>query len=403
MFIHLFKKNKIRIGTKNLLFPMIFCLLFYCNLAFAQVIGASQYVASAKNDVNYRAYTLAELPDTYYAGRAGCLQYAQSGTLNNQPYVVVFIGNHGNFRDDSGVVSQTERNAYYEGVMTRMAGVLTGLNRCVRVLVVETNSLGYFGYQNYNFFGANMSGTSYAYMPMSKGASAEFAITLSVQQNLKYKPAVRWYLHGQSAGAMNAARLVDMLNSGAAAAYSYKVPEAVVLESLPMSGDMAATCANAEPGSLVAGRIAKFYADADACKNLKLNANPRVLSANIVNWYLYAQNKKIYIMMGADDPVWKNNSITSGWTALGVYKNFLATIGVPVSACASSAYAFDASHERYIYNRDMWASCLGGKIEIRQFYYGNHGPIANSAITFPYPNNYHQYGSAEDHVRTWLY
>lgn len=368
------------------------------NAADGQV-GTSIFVARSDYDAFNQPYVIAEIPDaTYGTPEAGnCRAAYLNNTLKNMPYVVVFPGDTGNFGNtDPG---NAARNAHYQSVLTREAIRLANGGTCVRVVAVETSPAytGYAAYPQTGFIGANLSGSSNINWPMTKGASAIFNITRDIQGNAKYSGAPRWYLHGGSAGAMNVARMVDMLNDSVVSIYAYKIPEAVLLESLPISGDMSLTCANANTGSLVYAIVNRDYQNANACAYAAGNPsayNYKVLSGNIRNWYVGAKGKRVNVMMGADDLIWKSAYTSSGWTALGNYKNFIGAIGA--SGCVGSAYALDPSHVTTIYNADMWVDCDGGRIRIRQFQFGGHGPLYNSSV------GNHPYGSAEDHLRAWF-
>lgn len=390
-------------------------------------IGTSQYYSRLAADVNGKKYRIAELPLSWYAGRPNCAVAAGNGTLKSTPYVVSFVGGTGNFGNtDPG---NAVRNDYYQKKMMDTAASLSVNGNCIRVLSVETAFAAEGGYDNYisyfndGFFGATMSGSSQVYWPMSKGASAEFATTLAIQRDLNYSTAARWYLHGGSASAMHSARLLDMLNDGAVAAYAYKIPEATILESLPISGDMLAVCGNVNALSSADRIISSIYAGyetANTCSVVRGNPslyNYKVYGVGIRDWYVGAKGKSVYVMMGANDPLWKEtldktdpasggsiyyvSPTITGWAALGVYRNFLATIGVAESSCTNrSANVFDASHASYMYNAYQKADCgAGGRIRIRQYQHGGHGPIYNFAAgAIPAGER-----NAMDQMRVWLF
>lgn len=367
-------------------------------------IGTSQFYSRLAYDVNNRPYRIAEIPASWYSGRPACAGVA----LNNAPYVVSFVGGDGNFSNtDSG---NAARNGYYQGKMMAMANALSANGGCVRVVSIETPLVAdggynkYIAYPNYNFFGATMSGDAIVYNPMSRGASAEFAITLAMQRHTTYSSASRWYLHGGSGSAMHSARLLDMLNDGAVTAHAYRIPEATILESLPISGDMLEVCRNVTPLSDADKIISISYAGYDTANTCSLvRSNPllynyKVYTRAIRDWYVGTKSKSVYVMMGANDPLWKESlaktdpasggslyyvsPTRTGWASLGVYKHFLATIEVPESACTNrSAYVFDASHASYIYNTFQKADCgAGNRIKIRQYQHGGHGPLTNYTI-----------------------
>ncbi len=380
-------------------------------------IGASQFYSRLDYDVNNRPYRIAEIPASWYSTRPSCAGVA----LNNTPYVASFVGGSGNFGNtDAG---NATRNGYYQGKMMAMANALSANGGCVRVVSIETPLVAdggydnYVAYANYNFFGATMNGSPIVYDPMSRGASAEFAITLDMQRTGTYSAAVRWYLHGGSASAMHAARLLDMLNDGAVSAYAYKIPQATILESLPISGDMLEMCRNVNALSSADQIISKIYAGyetANTCSVVRANPtmyNYKVYGTGIRDWYVGAKAKSVHVMMGANDPLWKEtldktepnywyvSPTTAGWASLGVYRNFLATIGVAESTCTNrSPNVFDGSHASYMWNSDQKADCgAGGRINIRQYQHGAHGPLSN------YMYGTHPYGNAISHLRAWLW
>lgn len=368
-------------------------------------VGTSNFVATTTLDAFSQPFVIAEIPDRGYAGMISCSAAYNAGTLDQTPYIVVFPGDTGNFGNISP--ANSARNDYYSGVLTREAITLSNNGPCVRVVAVETRTAdspgggtpsytGYATYPYYGFGGANMSGSQEVSLPISNGATAEFAITLAIQRNPKYSRAPRWYLHGGSAGALRAARLIDMLNGSVVWTWGYKIPEATLLESLPVSGDMYKVCQNISRGSTVYGVIDREYRVADRCASVVANPGPynyKVLGSNMRDWYLNTWGKRIYVMAGADDLIWKGVASNPGWTALGNYKNFLATIGTNMAACSYSAYAFEPAFETRIYNADAWADCEGGRLRIKQYQYGGHGPLANSAV------GYHPYGTAESFLR----
>ncbi len=386
-------------------------------------IGTSQFYSRLAYDVNNRPYRIAEIPASWYSGRPACAGVA----LNNMPYVASIVGGGGNFGNtDSG---NATRNGYYQGKMMAMANALSANGGCVRVVSIEAplaadGGYGAFGaYPNYNFFGATMSGSYDVYLPISKGASADFAITLAMQRNATYSTASRWYLHGGSGSAMHSARLLDMLNDGAVAAYAYKVPQAAILESLPISGDMLEVCRNVNALSDADKIISTTYAGyetANTCSVVRANPslyNYKIYTPAIRDWYVGAKGKSVYVMMGANDPLWKESlaktdpaaggsvyyvsPTTTGWASLGLYRNFLATIGVAESSCTNrSTYVFDASHASYMYNTFQKADCgAGGRIKIRQYQHGGHGPLTNYTVgALPAGEK-----NPVDQLRAWLW
>lgn len=411
-------------------------LLPGAGMAAEGKIGASQFYSRLAYDVNNRPYRIAEIPASWYNSRPACAGVA----LNSTPYVASFVGGGGNFgnanidlvdQDPRPEVNTTNktRTDYYAGKMMAMANALSANGGCVRVVSIEAplvadGGYGAFGaYPNYNFFGATMSGSYDVYLPISKGASADFAISLAMQLNTTYSAAPRWYLHGGSGSAMHSARLLDMLNDGAVAAYTYKVPQATILESLPISGDMLEICRNVNPLSDADKIISTSYAGyetANTCSVVRANPslyNYRIYTAAIRDWYVGAKGKSVYVMMGANDPLWKEtlsktepaaggsvyyaSPTTTGWASLGLYRNFLATIGVAESSCTNrSTYVFDASHASYIYNTYQKADCgAGGRIKIRQYQHGGHGPLTNYTVgSLPAGEK-----NPIDQLRAWLW
>lgn len=360
-------------------------------------VGASIFEARTDHDAINQPYVIAEVPDAIYEtpGAGNCRAAYRNKPLNKMPYVVVFPGDTGNFGNTNP--DNASRNDYYQGVLTREAIRLANNGTCVRVVAVETSPTytGYVRYPRTGFDYANLSGDPDIYLPMTNGATAIFNITRHIQSNPKYSGAERWYLHGGSAGAMNVARMIDMLNDSVVSRYQYKIPEAVLLESLPISGDMYETCRKMDPASVGYAIVGREYGIPEACGFAANNPqayNYKVYSGNIKSWYLGTQGKRINIMMGADDLLWKGTNTAAGWTSLGVYKNFIDTIGV--SECIGSGY--QSSYETEIGNHDRWFDCESGKIRIRQFQSGGHGPLYNSST------GYHPYGTAEEHLRVWL-
>lgn len=412
-------------GTAHALaFVALACLVPMQAAASAQDktnrIGTSNYYWKVAYDANNLPYRIAEMPDEAYAPRRGCAGRAIAQT----PYIVSFIGASGHFGNVAA--TNADRNKYYEQKMTYMWDWLTYWN-CVRVVSIELptppdgvayNGAPYNSYVNYpfeTFSGAKLSGSQPVYWPMSKGAAAVAAITASLQKNASYgyAGASRWYLHGGSAGAMVSARLIDMLTPQAVQTTGYKLPEATILESLPISGNMYMMCANSNATSSANAIISAVYGNPSTCANVIANGpgflNYKVLSDNTVGFYVAGMGKRIHVMMGANDPLWKEDlSATAtnvaydsrkfGWSAQGTVNNYLETIGLrDINYCGTRFGSF-TTDPYWIYDSYAGAYCgPGGRVTFTQYQYGGHGPLSN----FIY--GYHPSGHAMQHLVGWVY
>jgi hypothetical protein len=304
--------------------------------------------------------------------------YGNCSNYNALPYVLVTPGAFGNFLTDP--TGQT--NFYLK--LTKMVYALAP--KCIRVIGIEAPDYSVFDYPGSIVLPADIVGADYwVNLPMRRASTYLRDVIRDVQGQGAFAYAPRWFLQGGSGSSMYSAKLLDSYrNSTDANASGFVFPIATILESLPSSGNLYKACRYSNDVAVVKQVANTIYRPifgyqanpttfVEACTNIVANPNSH-------NWnflagdglaYYTAQGKRIYVMNGANDDLYKNGTsyLADSWTMDQLLIDFSSV----TRKCAGQPF-YNSS---VIYDRNAFFNCdIGTYAGLYQG--GGHGPVASS-------------------------
>lgn len=338
--------------------------------------GTGLFALQQKTLSNNQVYYLATLsnPNAYYSH---CASYS---TL---PYVLVTPGAYGNF--DGNAAGQT---SYYVGKLEKMMYSLRP--KCIRVVSIEATGYSVFDFSGADVLPAEPSGTHEdVNRPIRRAASYLREVIRNLQADPAHKDAPRWFLQGGSGSSLYTAKLADVYRTNANMdAAGFKFPVAMILESLPNSGNIWNGCRFSNDISTVKGVINTVYKPifgyqanpttfVTACQNIVANPTARnwkFLTGVGLSTYT-GRGNRLFIINGANDPIYKDggSTLADSWTMDKLLIDFAAVTGKCAGQGFMNSSDINAVNRNAFFNCDM--NTYAGLYQN-----GGHGPVDSSNV-----------------------